>query len=222
MPRIRTSHNIPTNDDAFELLCLKLLRRKWDAPDLVQYGKRGQRQNGIDLIDLSGQSPLRAAQCKLHEPHRAISLGEIEAEVEKAKSAPWNLEQYAILTTAKPSTQAQRKILEINQRQKEQGLFLVQLLHWRELEDLLDEYADVREEIYGGFDAEQVARISGQLKGVQETVQQAIASVNSQAKSILQEAKQAIDEHDYPVFMPRAVNSVPDGRLSPAFSGQYP
>ena len=138
MPRIRTGHNIPKNDDAFELLCLKLLRRMWDAPDLAQYGKRGQRQDGIDLIDLSGQLPLRAAQCKLHEPYKAISPSEIEAEVEKAKGAQWKLEQYAILTTAKPSTQAQRKILEINQKHKEQGLFLVQLLHWRELEDLLD------------------------------------------------------------------------------------
>ena len=199
MPRIRTSHNIPKNDDAFELLCLELLRRKWDAPGLAQYGKRGQRQDGIDLIDLSGQSPLRAAQCKLHEPHKTILPSEIEAEVEKAKGAQLKLEQYAILTTAKPSTQAQRKILEINHKHKEQGLFLVQLLHWRELEDLLDEYADVREQFYGGLDAEQAARMSVQLKGVQDSVQQAIASANSQAKSVLQEAKQAIEEHDYPV-----------------------
>src|SRR5262249_52932414 len=152
MPRVRTHYDIPKNDDAFELLCLKLLRRKWSAVGLAQYGKRGERQHGIDLIDLGAQEPLRAAQCKLHEPHKAIQLNEIEAEVEKAKSAPFKLGTYVIATTAKPSAVVQRKVLEINQKHLEEGLFHVELLNWRELEDLLDEYADIREEIYGGLD----------------------------------------------------------------------
>ncbi len=199
MPRIRTRYNIPKNDDAFEIVCLKLLRRKWNAPGLAQYGKRGQRQHGIDLIDLGAQQPVKAAQCKLHESHKAISPAEIESEVEKAKGAPWKLDVFAIATTAKPSTEAQRKVREINQKHRTEGLFLVELLHWRELEDLLDEYADVREDVYGGLDAEQAARISGQLREVKEVVEQAVTSTSDRFRSVLLEAKQAIDEYDYPV-----------------------
>jgi tetratricopeptide (TPR) repeat protein len=199
MARIRTRYGIPKKEDAFEIVCLKLLRRKWNAPGLAQYGKRGQRQHGIDLIDIGAQQPVRAAQCKLHEAHKAILPIEIEAEVEKAKGAPFKLDVFAIATTAKPSTEAQRKVLEINQKHRGEGLFLVELLHWRELEDLLDEYADVREDVYGGLDAEQVARISGQLREVKEAVEQVVTSTSDRFKSILQEAKQAIDEYDYPV-----------------------
>jgi hypothetical protein len=66
---------------------MKLLRLKWKAPGLIQYGKRGQRQYGIDLIDLRARESLKAAQCKLRESHTAISPRVIEEEVEKAKAA---------------------------------------------------------------------------------------------------------------------------------------
>lgn len=199
MARIRTRHNLPKNEDDFEILCMKLLRRKWNAPGLVQYGKRGERQHGIDLIDTGGQCPARAAQCKLHEPHKAISPTEIQDEVEKAKGTPFKLEVYAIATTAKPSTPAHRKIVEINEKHLAEGSFRVELYHWREIEDLLDEFSDVREEIYGGMDAEQVARISGQLRDVKLAVEQLGPANHDRFKSVLQEAKNAIDERDYPV-----------------------
>ncbi len=166
MARIRTHHDVPKDEDAFEQLCLKLFRRKWKAPGLAQYGKRGERQHGIDLVDTQAQQPRRAAQCKLHEPHKTISPTDIESEVNKARQAPFKLDLYTIATSAKPSTQAQRKVLEINEKHRAEGSFLVELLHWRDLEDLLDEYADVREELYGGLDAEQVARISGELSAM--------------------------------------------------------
>lgn len=199
MARMRSSYNIPKSDDAFELLCLKILRRKWNCPGLVQYGKRGERQHGIDLFDPTAQSPIRAAQCKLHEPHKTLPPAEIEAEVEKAKSAPYKLELYVIATSAKPSGEAQRKVFEINQKHREQGLFRVEVLHWRELEDLLDEYADVREELYGGLDAEQAARISAQIGNVDENVKQLVAFGSGRFRSVLEEAKQAIEDYDFPV-----------------------
>ena len=64
---MRKSHNRPRNDRDFEALCLKLLRTHCKCPELQLYATRGEAQAGVDIIDLSGQEPLRAAQCKLHE-----------------------------------------------------------------------------------------------------------------------------------------------------------
>src|SRR5262249_31442418 len=75
----------------------------------------------------------------------------------------------------------------------------VELLNWRELEDLLDEYADIREEIYGGLDAEQVSRISKQLTEVHQNVERIVTTTNDRFRTVLHDAKQALDEFDYPV-----------------------
>src|SRR5688572_1260215 len=73
----------PSNEDDFELFGLRFLRELWQCPALHQYGKRGERQDGIDLIDEGGGAPLRAVQCKHHEPDMTIPPREIEAEVGK-------------------------------------------------------------------------------------------------------------------------------------------
>jgi len=108
-------------------MCLELLRRHWSRPGLETFGKRGERQYGIDILDLSGETPVHAAQCKLKEEHKSLQPGEIQTEVDEAKKFPTPLGKYAILTTAKVSTQSQMKVRDINQTHKAQGLFEVEL-----------------------------------------------------------------------------------------------
>ena len=191
---MRTHYNIPKNEDEFEVLCLKLLRRRWKCPQLEQFGKRGERQFGIDLLDLSGADPLHAAQCKLHEPHKSIPPAEIEGEVNKARMFAPPLGIYAIMTTAKVSTLADRKIIEINRRHGEKGLFVVELLNWGRIEELLNEYSDVREEYGSG----QVARVEAKLTEIQVSIR----STNIERSSDLyhadiDEAKAALERREF-------------------------
>src|SRR5260370_419076 len=90
---------IPINSRDFELLCIEVLRRFWVLPSLVLYAKSGEEQNGVDIIDLGGGAPLHAAQCKLKEPDKSLAPGEIQAEVDKAKTFELTIGKYAILTT---------------------------------------------------------------------------------------------------------------------------
>src|SRR5713101_2274015 len=140
---------IPTNDDSFEEMCLQLLRRYWSRPRLELCGKRGERQFGIDILDLGGEMPIYAAQCKLKEEHKTFPPADIQQEVDQAKQFIPPLGKYAILTTAKVSTQAQRKVREINQSHKAAGLFEVELLTWDRLCSLLQQYTEVQEQFYG-------------------------------------------------------------------------
>lgn len=205
MPPLRADLNIPSNDEEFEILCLKLLRLRWKRPQLQQHGKRGERQHGVDLIDTSGESPLFAAQCKRHEAHKTIPPQEIEDEVQKAIAFRPALDHYAILTTARVSAQAQKKIVEINQRHKSSGLFTVELLHWRDIEQMLHEFPDLRDELYGGIAASQVARMQQGIndlglavKSIAKEPQQSVPS-NADDEAVLDEAKAALEQHDYQV-----------------------
>jgi len=156
-PILKNSHD-------FELLCLDLLRRFWTLPSLDLYAKSGEEQNGVDIIDLGGAAPLHAAQCKLKESDKSLSPGEIEAEVEKAKTFELAIGKYAILTTGKVSGQSQRKILEINQLHIAQGLFEVELFTWDRIALLLQIYPEIYEQFFGdGLNPTRAARIETKM-----------------------------------------------------------
>jgi len=106
MPAISQRFPVPTNDDDFEKMCVQLLRKYWSRPGLELFGKRGERQYGIDILDLSGETPIYAAQCKLREPHKNLQPHEIQYEVDEAKKFTPALGKYAILTTGNAGDQS--------------------------------------------------------------------------------------------------------------------
>ena len=140
-------HPQPPNEDAFEEFCLVLLRRHWNCPSLERFGHRGEPQHGVDLVDLSGGDPLRAAQCKHHASDKTLPPSEFRAEVEKAKGFRPALGYYAVLTTAKKSAETQKEVIVVNKEQREQGLFQVELLTWEGIERLFDEYPDIQDRL---------------------------------------------------------------------------
>jgi tetratricopeptide (TPR) repeat protein len=134
----------PDNERTFEKFCLRFLQRHWNNPHLELYGKRGEKQYGVDIIDMECSTPFKAGQCKHHEPDKSIPPKEIQEEVDKALTFDPPLDHYAILTTAWASTQAQNAIIRINKEHKSKNIkMFVELFHWEKIEDLLDDYPDV-------------------------------------------------------------------------------
>jgi hypothetical protein len=142
-------HPQPATEQAFEEFCLKFLQAHWNYPGLSLFGERGERQYGIDIFDERGQSPHRAAQCKLRKDGKALQPSEIEGEVEKALQFPDGLANYTILTTARVSTAAQRKVSALNREHLKKGLFSIDLMTWDKIERLIDdEYPRLRDELH--------------------------------------------------------------------------
>jgi hypothetical protein len=77
---------IPTDEDDFEDICVDILRIYWSRPKLERYGRKGERQNGIDIIDPGGITPLHEAQCKLKEFEKTLTPSSIEKEVSEARA----------------------------------------------------------------------------------------------------------------------------------------
>ncbi len=144
---MRYRYHRPANPADFELLCLRLLQAEWNSPHLQLYGRLGEAQDGVDIIDPVGQIPRRAAQCKLANEDLQIRMAMIRTEVEKVKAFK-GLNEYWILTTGKRSTNLQKRLIQLNQEQRRAGEFSVHVLAWEDLEGLLHKHSRVRDEFY--------------------------------------------------------------------------
>lgn len=192
---MRKSFPPPKNEDEFEDFCLKLLRSHWECGSLQRLGSRGERQFGVDIIDLSGAETLRAAQCKCHGIGKTIPPQEIRDEVDKAKEFSPPIDKYAILTTAGATTLAQQAVIEINTSHREQGLFLVELVTWNQIEEILNDNPELAASLYPGISGivstlgvEQFRAIQGQLKEIHDDVRQ-----TDHIEQDIEEAKRALD-----------------------------
>lgn len=121
----------PGNEDEFEDFCLRYYRQLWSCESLELYGKRGERQDGIDIIDQLRTQPFRAIQCKCHEPTKNLPPAEIRKEVAKVEASEHAVEQYVIATTAKKSNRAQDAAIKLNERPDRQ--VTVQVHFWEDV-----------------------------------------------------------------------------------------
>ena len=129
----------PSTDHEFEQLCLRLYRKHWKNEALILYAKRGEKQDGIDIIDPLGRKPFKVIQCKLHETTKTLPPTEIEAEVKKAEQSQHSIDTYVIATTAKRTKNAQDKVVKLNQRPASAKKFDVELHYWDELCSFADQ-----------------------------------------------------------------------------------
>jgi len=76
-------------EKAFQAFCLELARHEWNDSDAEIHRRKGQGQNGVDITgtDKTHGRGRAAIQCKGSESNtpRALSVGDFEKEVEKAK-----------------------------------------------------------------------------------------------------------------------------------------
>lgn len=194
---MRTNYEPLENERDFEFLCLKLLRVHLGCPTLELYGRRGEKQHGVDIIDLGGSMPLRAAQCKLHQHGKTLTATEIEEEVNKAKGFEEPIGVYAILTTARVSTEAQNTIRKLNRKHKEQGLFHIEPYFWDQINVLLNEYPQVADEFYDTVHGHQLVAVIKEVTSTRIAVEALTESKGGEGfDSEIDLAKQHIERHE--------------------------
>ena len=65
MAKFAPGYPLPRSSDEFERLCLKLLRRHWQLPQLERFRDPERIEKGINLIEISGRPRLAAVKCDL-------------------------------------------------------------------------------------------------------------------------------------------------------------
>lgn len=127
------------HEEDFANFCVRLMNAVFNCTSFQKYAKRGESQEGIDVIDMAHGSPFRAGQCKLHKPHKTCPLKEIREEVKKAASSDFDLDEFYILTSGRKTRHADNAVLEINRTKSYGQSFTKFVWSWEEIQTKLDE-----------------------------------------------------------------------------------
>ncbi len=130
----------PGNEDEFEDFCVRFYRQFLKRAGLVRYAKRGNEQDGIDIIDQLAVKPLYAIQCKHHEPTKTIPPEEIKAEVRLAQNSPHPIDHFILVTTARKHKNAHDTVLELNETKDPSRRFRVEIHFWEDICTYLCEF----------------------------------------------------------------------------------
>lgn len=147
----------PADEQAFERASIVLWRGLLNDPNVQRNGRRGQRQNGVDLFGIRNGDPTHhvGIQCKLKSDGHVLSESEIRVEVNKALTFKPDLREYFIITTAPDDVDNQELARELTAQHNASGRrILIYVWGWNTLEEKITEDADSRKAFdpdYGPF-----------------------------------------------------------------------
>ena len=152
MPTFASSElPVPKSWEEFEDICADLFGRIWHDPNIVRYGRSGQRQNGVDIRGHLADDRIAGVQCKRKRRWPVVKLTrrEIDHEVAEALEFKPALAEFTIATTAPNDAKLQAQVDAITERHRAQGLFSVHLLGWNELSRRITDHPQLVEKHYG-------------------------------------------------------------------------
>ncbi len=111
----------PTDEQVFERCNEVLWRCVLNDPTAQIYGRRGQRQHGVDILGYRDGDPEQPVgiQCKLRGEGRTLGEDEVRKEVEKALTFERPLTEYIVATTAADDVRLQNLASELYAEIKE-------------------------------------------------------------------------------------------------------
>ena len=135
----------PGTWEEFESLCADLYERVWNDPGTQRYGRQGQPQGGVDVYGRPDGKNYRGVQCKKKDiwPPKDLTTGEINEEVEKAKTWKPGLKHFIIATTAPNDDKVQEHVRAITETHKKVRLFSVEVASWDEITRRLARYPEL-------------------------------------------------------------------------------
>jgi tetratricopeptide (TPR) repeat protein len=143
MAKFAPGYPLPRSADEFERLCLKLLRRHWQLPQLERFRDPERADKGINLIEISGRQRLAAVKCDLRASRSELTVAEIKDAVDRAASLKLPIGRFVIATTAAKPEGLQRSLFDLNRANRKDGISAIEVLTWDDIEELLDEYPQI-------------------------------------------------------------------------------
>jgi tetratricopeptide (TPR) repeat protein len=175
----------PADEQAFERASIVLWRGLLGDPNVQRNGRRGQRQNGVDLFGVRNGDPAHhvGIQCKLKSDGHVLTADEVRDEVRKALTFRPELREYFIITTAPDDVALQELARELAVEQKAKGRsILIYVWGWNTLEERISENAAARKQFdpdYGAF-SEKILDEVGKVAVIQEDIKVSIDTGLSQ------------------------------------------
>lgn len=122
----------PSNWQDFQTLVCDIARVKYVPESVQEYGRQGQKQNGVDVIAESINGDIIGFQCK-ETKKDSIPIELIDNEIEKAKNFSPNLSVFFIVTTSPRDVRLQDYCNNLNK--KGELKFKVYIKFWDDVVD---------------------------------------------------------------------------------------
>ena len=120
-------------------------KRLWLNEDIQEFGRIGQRQNGVDVFGIIGHTKnVGGIQCKCVD---SLTSEDIVAEYRKSLEFTPKLYKYEIVTTSTRDTNIQQKSVQLTK----EGQHKCNVVFWDEFCQRLSEHRDVLQKYYSDF-----------------------------------------------------------------------
>lgn len=117
--------------EEFENMCADVLGKIYNG-SFMQYGRQGQKQNGIDLVGSSAQSMNIVAQCKNYYASTYEKVQEqLKKDIISAGSLPFPIHTFIGMTSLDRDVVTQNIVLNTN------ASFKVKMLFWDDIQSIL-------------------------------------------------------------------------------------
>lgn len=151
--QFRAKQIAPPKDWAtFEDLCHALFKAVWQDPYAQKHGRRGQKQQGVDVFGSPGGAAkgYHGVQCKGKDRNygHKVSIEEIREELAKTEQFSPPLKHWIFATTSPSDAALQKEARQISSQRAAKGLFTLDVLGWEEIQALMANAPKVIEEFY--------------------------------------------------------------------------
>jgi hypothetical protein len=132
MPTISSSIIPPPKSwEEFEDITLSATKIRWKSTEFFGNGRRGQRQDGVDVFGTTPDGKLVGVQCKNTSSGLAESV--VMKEIGNAESFEPALSSLYVATTAHRDATLQESIRKISADRKAVGKFSIEILFWEDI-----------------------------------------------------------------------------------------
>ncbi|AZR93274.1 hypothetical protein BBB39_05385 [Bordetella trematum] len=139
----------PSNWQDFQLLTLRLVEQLCEPTTVRDYGRQGQRQNGVDVYgEMFGEGHL-GVQCKQMQPGKQLTLKLIKDEADDARAFLPALKTFVVATTLAEDTALHKAVTELNELQTYP--FKITYWSWTRFNDSLNRSSRLVEESYAAY-----------------------------------------------------------------------
>lgn len=144
-----TSVNLPPPTDwqAFERLTRDPFESEWQTDDARANGRSGQEQHGVDVFGTDRvHKKWVGIQCKGRSGGsygKALKEKNLREEVEKANAFRPPLDRFILATTAPNDARIQEAARELNEKNRKELLFEVDVMGWDEIKAVLNRHPHV-------------------------------------------------------------------------------
>ncbi len=116
----------PTDPVEFEKICKDYLAHKYDGEAQI-YGRRGQKQKGIDIVVSLKDHSYVCAQCK---NVKQVKIDDLDSWILKAEECEISMQEFVILVAIGNDANLQEHICKVTTQRIQEGKIPVSLLFW--------------------------------------------------------------------------------------------